>query len=196
MARAPATARFELPQWLIAAVLVIEVAAVYSTERWVLRGGLSPAAVHARQRIDAEIGLRFQQGVAMLRLGEHAHAITALHRVLELAPTLPEAHVNMGFAMLGAGRAKEARDFFAGALALRSGQANAHYGTALAADALGEREAAIEAIHRYVMETAADDPFRPKAEALLAAWGEALKQQRRAAETPTASQPAGKPKRR
>jgi hypothetical protein len=38
-----------------------------------------------------------------------SHAITALHRVLELAPQLPEAHVNMGFALLGLQQAEPAR---------------------------------------------------------------------------------------
>jgi Flp pilus assembly protein TadD len=46
----------------------------------------------------------FQQGVAMLQAGQFDYAVTALHEVLAIYPALPEAHVNMGYALLGAER--------------------------------------------------------------------------------------------
>jgi tetratricopeptide (TPR) repeat protein len=75
---------------------------------------------------------RFDAAVVMLHARRYEEAATALHRVLAYAPKLPEAHVNMGFALLGLARLKEAHDFFEGATALAPTQANAYYGLALA----------------------------------------------------------------
>jgi Flp pilus assembly protein TadD len=121
---------------------------------WLLGPTQPPAALPevAAKRLphDAEVRRRFGQGVAMLHARQYEHAATALHRVLTLAPTLPEAHVNMGYAMIGLGRMREARDFFESATALRADQANAYYGLAMALDALGDRPAAIGAMRSYL----------------------------------------------
>ena len=37
----------------------------------------------------------------MLHAKQYEHALHAFHRVLELDPAMPEAHVNAGFALLG-----------------------------------------------------------------------------------------------
>ena len=108
----------------------------------------------------------------MLHAQQFDHAMTAFHRVLQLAPRMPEAHVNMGFAMLGKEKFKEARDFFDSALALRPDQINAHYGSALALKGMGSSEEAVIEMHRYVMLAAADDPYRAKAEQTLKSWRE------------------------
>ena len=167
--------KIEWPPILIGLVLITEVVVVYSVDRWVVRQGRSVAAQHAETRIKQEIDLRFQQGVLMLHLKQYEHAITALHRVLQLAPQLPEAHVNMGFAMLGAGKHKEAKDFFAGTLILRPDQINAHYGAALAMKALGEHEDASAEMHNYLMLAPPEDPYRAKAEEYLKLWQRELK---------------------
>ena len=130
----------------------------------------SPAAMagdHARQ---AQIRVRFDQGVLMLHARQYDHALTAFHHVLQLAPRLPEAHVNMGYALIGLGRHKEAGDFFAGALELRREQVNAYFGLAVALDAGGDRAAAIGAMRSFVHLAAADDPFRRRALAALWEW--------------------------
>lgn len=171
--RTPTLSTRALPL-LIAMALFLEVAVVYSVDRWLLGPRLSPSAAHAGQRIKQEIEARFQQGVLMLHAQQFDHALTAFHRVLQLAPRMPEAHVNMGYAMLGKGSYKEAGDFFAGALALRPDQANAHYGMALALDGQGQRQRALEAMHLYLIETAPDDPYRKKAEVTLRAWRDEL----------------------
>lgn len=164
------------PPVLIALTLLVEFASVYSLERWGLRAGQSPAAVHAGRQLQAEIDLRFQQGVIMLHAKQYEHALTAFHRVLQLEPEMPEAYVNLGFAMLGLDKFSEAHDFFSGALALRSEQTNAHYGLALAMDGMGERHAAVEAMYRYVTLAPAADPYRQKAEEILAQWRADLRQ--------------------
>jgi predicted Zn-dependent protease len=117
-----------------------------------------------------EVDLRFKQAVIMLHAKQYEHAATALHRVLALAPTMPEAHVNMGYAMIGLKRYGVARDFFRSAIALRASQANAYYGLAEALGELGDRAGAIAAMQGYLRFAPANDPFVAKANAAIAAW--------------------------
>jgi tetratricopeptide (TPR) repeat protein len=113
---------------------------------------------------------RFSQGVVMLHAREYEHAATSFHRVLELAPDLPEAHVNMGFALIGLERFAAARDFFESALALKRDQANAYYGLAVALEGLSDAPGAIGAMRTYLHLTRADDPYGRKAQAALWEW--------------------------
>lgn len=129
---------------------------------------------HARERRAAEVKARFEQAVVMLHAREHDHAVAALHRVLELAPTMPEAHVNMGYALLGLGQARAARDFFNGAIELRTTQANAYYGLALALEADRDLRGALGAMRTFLHLSRADDPHRSKARAALWEWESAL----------------------
>jgi tetratricopeptide (TPR) repeat protein len=126
----------------------------------------SDATARARQ----EIHQRFQQGVIMLHAKQHEHAMTAFHRVLELDPAMPEAHVNMGFALIGLERYGAARDFFESAIALRKEQVNAYYGLAVALDGLRDRPAAIGAMRTFVHLSRPDDPYQRKAQAALWEW--------------------------
>lgn len=105
---------------------------------------------HALQARQAEVRQRFDEAVVMLHARQYDHAVTALHRVLALAPEMPEAHVNMGFALLGMQRGKAARDFFDGAMALKPDQANAYYGLALAWEAEGDLHLATGAMRSYL----------------------------------------------
>ena len=123
-----------------------------------------------RTASNPEIAERFSQGVVMLHAKQYEHALTAFHRVLELAPAMPEAHVNAGFALLGMGKPGAARDFFAAALELRARQLNAYYGLAVAYERLGDLAAARGAMRTYAHLAPKDDPFRRKAEAALWEW--------------------------
>lgn len=109
-----------------------------------------PAPAPAPLPHAGEVRRGFDTAVLMLHARQYEHAATALHRVLQLAPTLPEAHANMGFALLGLKRLREARGFFDAALALRPGQANAYYGLALVAEAEGDLEVARGAMRSYL----------------------------------------------
>lgn len=126
----------------------------------------APATDPARQ----EIHQRFQQGVVMLHAKQHEHAMTAFHRVLQLDPALPEAHANMGFALIGLERYAAARDFFESAVALRRDQVNAYYGLAVALEGLHDRQGAIGAMRTFVHLTPPDDPYLRKAQAALWEW--------------------------
>ena len=125
---------------------------------------------HARQAKKAEIDMRFGQAVIMLHAKQYDSAVKALHRVLELAPRMPEAHVNMGYAFLGGGDAKAARDFFASAIELNLNQLNAYYGLAMASEVLGDMESALGAMRTYVHLSPKDDPYIAKARAALWEW--------------------------
>ena len=125
-------------------------------------------AVAARQ---AEVRRRFDAAVLMLHAKQYEPAAAALHRVLELAPRMPEAHVNMGFAMLGLQRPKVARDFFESATALRADQANAYYGLALANEASGDLELALGAMRSYLhLARNEDEAHLRRARAALWEW--------------------------
>lgn len=131
---------------------------------------LADRAAHAKSMRQDEIDARFKQAVVMLHAKQYEHALTALHRLLELAPEMPEVHVNMGFALLGLQRHVAARDFFAGAIDLRPTQANAYYGLAVSMDALGERPGALGAMRAFIHLAAPGDPWLPKARAALWEW--------------------------
>jgi Flp pilus assembly protein TadD len=134
--------------------------------------GLPGEAVLAQPPAPAarEVDARFTQGVTMLHAKRYEYAATAFDRVLVLAPDMPEAHVNMGFALLGLGRPADARAFFESATALRPMQANAYFGLAEALEASGDVRGAIGAMRAYLHLTHPRDPFRRRAEAALWEW--------------------------
>ncbi len=140
-------------------------------ERTVLKNPYTEPQGHAREARLAEADMRFNQAVMMLHAKQYDMAVKALHRVLELTPTMPEAHSNMGYALLGSGNYKAAYDFFSTAVELRSMFDNAYYGMALALEGLHEYEGAIGAMRTYLHLTS-DPNFRAKAEDYIAKWRE------------------------
>lgn len=127
-------------------------------------------AAHAREKTEAEIRQRFQQGVDMLNKKQYEQALKEFHRVLELAPDMPEAHVDAGFALIGLERFAVARDFFEGALALRKNQVNAYYGLAVALEGLNDLPGALGAMRAYLHLAPPNDPYRRKAESAVWEW--------------------------
>lgn len=125
---------------------------------------------HMQQEQAAEISTRFQQAVVMLHAKRYDEAITALQRVLKLDPRLPEAHVNMGFALLGLKQYEESQRSFETAIDLRSAQANAYYGLALAMKGMNDTEGAIGAMRSYIHLSSPDDPYLNNARATLSEW--------------------------
>ncbi len=138
-------------------------------EPYVIDARIDPAG-HVRARKQAEFEARFQQAVVMLHARQYDHAATALHRLLELAPEVPEVHANMGYAMLGLKRYEAARDFFTGAVELRPRQTNAYYGLAVALEALGDIPGALGAMRTYVHLSTPDDPNLRKAHSAIWEW--------------------------
>lgn len=136
------------------------------------------AAGHAAQMRKAEIEQRFARGVALLNEKKFDAAASEWHRVLALAPQMPEAQVNMGFAMLGAARYAVARDFFDTAINLNTSQFNAYYGLAMALEGLGDVPGALGAMRSYVHLNKAEDTYLVKARAAIWEWEAALAQTR------------------
>ncbi len=159
----------------LAGSAVVIVALGFALAYWPRPDAYAPQRAHAQAKRAEEVRLRFDQGVAMLHARQYEHALTAFHRVLQLAPELPEAHVNTGFALLGLGRYKEARDFFESATELRRDQANAYYGLAVSLEGLKDLPSAVGAMRTYLHRSPPDDPYRRKAEAALWEWEAALK---------------------
>lgn len=117
-----------------------------------------------------EIAQRFEQGVAMLQAGRYEFAMTAFHQVLKLDSRLVEAHVNLGFALIGIKEFAAARDFFESALVLRPSQHNAYYGIAVASEELGDLEYALGAMRAYTHLAPEGDPYRQKADSAIWEW--------------------------
>ncbi|MCE9682594.1 tetratricopeptide repeat protein [Halomonas alkalisoli] len=139
----------------------------------------SAPEAHVREAGEAALRERFNQAAVMLHAGEYDYAIKALHGVLALAPRLPEAHVNMGFALLGSETPGPAADFFATAIELNPYQANAYYGLAMASEVLGEREAALGAMRSFIhLAGDAEQPYLPRARAALWEWQAAAEAER------------------
>jgi hypothetical protein len=125
---------------------------------------------HMQQAQAMEVSTRFQQAVVMLHAKRYEEALTALQRVLKLEPRLPEAHVNMGFALLGLKSYDAARNSFETAIDLRPTQANAYNGLALALKGMNDTEGAIGAMRSYIHLSAPDDPYLTNARAILSEW--------------------------
>lgn len=130
---------------------------------------------HMTQKRKEEIDRRFAQAVALLNNQQYEAAANELHRVLELAPQMPEAHVNMGFAMIGVQRYALARDFFTAAIDLNKNQHNAYFGLAEALEGLNDLPGALGAMRSYVHLSKADDAFLRKANSAIWEWEERLK---------------------
>ncbi len=118
----------------------------------------------------AQFDARFNEAARLLQARDYERAAAALHRLLELAPEVPELHVNMGYAQLGLDRPGAARKAFQSAIDLRPRQANAYYGLAESLEGLGDLRGALGAMRTYVHLSPPDDPFVRKAHAAIWEW--------------------------
>lgn len=117
---------------------------------------------------------RFDQAVVMLHARQYEYAVAALQRLLVLSPHLAEAHLNMGFALLGLKRTQEARVFFDSATALKRDLAGAYYGLALAFEAEGDLALATGAMRSYLHLAREERPEHlSRARAALWEWEQA-----------------------
>jgi len=117
-----------------------------------------------------DVQASFLNATALLSARNFEQAVDAFHKVLMLQPEMPEAHVNMGFSLIGLQRFETARQFFQSAIDIRPAQRNAYYGLAVAHEELGALHEAIDAMRIYVHLVPQNDPFRRKAESALWEW--------------------------
>jgi len=139
---------------------------------------------HGNEARSRELEIRFQQATLMLHSKQYDYAVKALHRVLELAPRMPEAHTNMGFALIGLEQYKAARDFFNTAININPLQLNAYYGLALTYEGEERLQLAISAMESYVHLAGEDDRYLKKAHAALWEWRSAVQKQRETSSPP------------
>lgn len=114
--------------------------------------------------------MRFQQAVVMLHGGEHRNAAVALEEVLRIHPNLPEAHANMGYALLGLGAYDDAAAYFQRATDLNPSLHTGYYGLALAESNRGNTTSALAAMQAFAHLAAADDPWLDRAQTSMRAW--------------------------
>lgn len=154
----------------------------------VLAGGLGIATMSPMHEPDArpafatsQMQRHFDEAVLLLHARRFDDAQVLLRRVIELSPMLPEAHANLGFALLGLQQAAAAREAFERAIALRPAQANAYYGLALAQESLGDLELALGAMRSYLQlgQRESEDHQR-RARAALWEWEAQLAERRKA----------------
>jgi len=124
---------------------------------------------HSKQQIELQTQQQFFDGAKLLQIGHYQQAITAFHKVLTQYPDLPEAHINLGFAMLGLGELIKAVKSFNYALELNPEAANAYYGLALVAEKEQEYEIALGAMRTYI-HLRQDDRYIAKARAAIEFW--------------------------
>lgn len=136
--------------------------------------GSTPVPAAQKDERLSEITERFEQAVVMLHAREYEHAATALHRVMELSPRMPEVYVNMGYAKLGQELPREALVFFETATRLKPEQANAYWGMAVALESSGDLAGALGAMRTFLHLSPGDDNFARRARSALWEWEEAL----------------------
>lgn len=151
--------------WLVLIAARMPPPSTYSNPSRISSG--AGVVAHSEEKRKTEVKQRFEQGVAMLQIGQYEHAVTAFHRVLTLNPMMPEAHVNMGFAFYELGDFLGAERFFRGALALNSAVHNAHYGLSISLYAQGKTAEARLEMQSYLDVINETDPFYLKALAKL-----------------------------
>jgi len=119
---------------------------------------------------ERRVAERFQQAIGLLHAKRYDYAIAALDAVLELAPGMPEAYVNMGYAFIGLEEFGPAQGAFEKAIDVKVDQVNAYYGLAIALEGKKQYEPALGAMRTYIHLSEPDDPFLAKARSALWEW--------------------------
>jgi len=130
-----------------------------------------PIAALSEQQ-NAQLIKRFQEAVVLLHAKKYKYAITALDEVIRIVPSMPEAYVNMGYALFGMKRYDEAAEAFNKAIELRPYQANAYYGLASVLDVKKDYEGALGAMRTFIhlSPPSADQRFLAKARSAIWEW--------------------------
>ena len=119
---------------------------------------------------DSQLKRHFDWAVTQLRTGHYQNAINGFRAVLEQAPAMPEAYINLGFAYVELQQFEQAMQSFQTAIDLRPGQVNAYWGLAVSLEGLCDIPGAIGAMRTYVHLAEPDDPYLVKANAALWEW--------------------------
>jgi tetratricopeptide (TPR) repeat protein len=149
-------------------------------------------AGHAQQLWNQQLKVLFEHGVMLLQQRQYSSAVQALQKVLQLAPAMPEAHVNMGFALLELGDHQQALAQFMRAIDLNPMQANAYYGAGTSYEALRDLELALGAMRSFIHLASGNEHFVVKAHSAIWEWETQLARAREGDQQPvSAAAPSG-----
>ncbi|MEW7989747.1 MAG: tetratricopeptide repeat protein [Candidatus Thiodiazotropha sp.] len=140
----------------------------YETIEPVTQGEFTGATQQGREEYSLD-GL-FSNAVGLLHTGHFEAAAGAFGKLVELAPWMPEAEVNLAYALMGLGQYGMAQRHFNRALELNEHQLNAYYGLAIAMEQQGDMDSALGAMRVYVHLAKAGDPYLRKAWAAIWEW--------------------------
>ena len=141
------------------------------------QGRLESPAESARQQ---QVRVLFEHGANLMRQRQFPQARKALEMLIELAPRLPEAYVNLGFVLYELSEIESSINAFNYASQLNLYQSNAYYGAALGYERLLDYEAAMGHMRSFIHLSQADNAFLPKARAALWEWEQVIDQRRQA----------------
>ncbi|MBF0140440.1 MAG: tetratricopeptide repeat protein [Magnetococcales bacterium] len=118
---------------------------------------------------------RFLEGALLLQAKRYNEAMAVFHGILQEYPRMPEARVNLGYALLGVGKIRASLDAFQEALLLNPYQTNAYYGLAIALESEGNLEMALGAMRSFIHMSPDTDPWLPRARSAVWEWESELK---------------------
>ncbi len=112
----------------------------------------------------------FQSAVGLLHTRHYEPAMQSFSEIVKRAPWMPEAEVNLAYALMGMERYADAQLHFERALALNEQQLNAYYGLAISMELQGDLDSALGAMRVYVHLAEKDDTHLRKAWAAIWEW--------------------------
>ncbi len=116
------------------------------------------------------IELLFNSGIGFMQRKQYQQAVNQWQKLLALTSTMPEAYVNLGYALFELADYPAAKNNFQHALTLEPYQANAYYGLAICYEKSGNIAAASGAMRSFIHLSKKDDAFVRKAQAALWEW--------------------------
>ncbi len=142
-------------------------------EKQLVLAQLDPKA-HVNQRQTLQTQQQFADAAELLKAKHPQQAITLLHKVIRQYPRMPEAHTNLGFAMLDLDELAKAERSFNYAIDINPRQDNAYYGLAVVAEKREDYLYAMGAMRSY-LHLRKDDRYMAKARSALDYWAAQLK---------------------
>ncbi|WP_210398078.1 tetratricopeptide repeat protein [Motiliproteus sediminis] len=146
----------------------------FDRDGWRLLPPAESAAGDVSAHVDAQLReqtrILFEHGLALLQQGRYPEAVRALEMVITVAPAMPEAFVNLGFALYELNEFDAARGAFLRAMDLNPAQGNAYYGAAISYEALGDLEAALGTMRTFLHVTEGYETFKARARAAIWEW--------------------------
>ncbi|MEH6628812.1 MAG: tetratricopeptide repeat protein [Motiliproteus sp.] len=150
--------------------------AAVDPKNWVLSpiGPQEELDDHAKGQLQQQVDILFEHSVLLLKQKSYQQARKAIEQVLVVMPDMPEAHVNLGYALLGLEQADSALQAFNRATEINPMQANAYYGIGICYELKGELHAALGAMRTFLHVGDGKGRFSRRARSAVWEWEEKL----------------------